>query len=664
MFCPNCGKENSPFAKFCENCGAEIPDSPAPEQNAPQQQPQPMNFNEQPAQPMTPNDQQPQSMGFNNQQPQPMGFNNQQPQPMNFNEQPAQPMTPNDQQPQSMGFNNQQPQPMGFNNQQPQPMMFNEQQPAQPMTFGDQPSRYQEYNMSDVVTQKKSYKKLIIIIAIVLSLIALTIAGIFVVKIVRRNLSLGKIKEAPATYIAASYQKTAQAIGNQDDVIKVLSSNSKQKTVRQVVNRGNGESQTLISSYDADARKAYYKFESDLSSQKASVELYSNLDKNVLKGTINGKSFDYYLDSQNLRTNAADSIFGPGNKNGFNIQQKDYDTFMDVYEFVYNNLKKPDDQVFGLKALGEKITADIDKCGNVQVKDDTTKIFDEDVKCFAVTHTFTDTSIVDALYVDIKDWATTNLAINESIKKSIEDALKKADPMNYKSYLQKSNLNLKFNHYINRDNNMLMKVEASLDVQGSGVIITLTLGKDPASSNKYGLSVAALGMKQNVTIERQSDASQSKYVMTFDGAAVNGSMTYTRNKSTGEIKVDQNLSSSMMSSALGGTSKGTSYSGITSMSTADSSSQVVPMANSLSLPKGFSISTVNMNATLKSSGDSVTIILIPKDEKSASMGISSEIYISNKAEIPELTSTNNILNASKAELEAIFKGTVPNPLGL
>ena len=57
MFCPNCGKENSPFAKFCENCGAEIPDSPAPEQNAPQQQPQPMNFNEQPAQPMTPNDQ-------------------------------------------------------------------------------------------------------------------------------------------------------------------------------------------------------------------------------------------------------------------------------------------------------------------------------------------------------------------------------------------------------------------------------------------------------------------------------------------------------------------------------------------------------------------------------------------------------------------------------
>ena len=187
MFCPNCGKENSPFAKFCENCGAEIPDSPAPEQNAPQQQPQPMNFNEQPAQPMTPHDQQPQPMGFNNQQPQPMAFDNQQ------------------------------PQPMGFNNQQP-------------MTFGDQPSRYQEYNMSDVVTQKKSYKKLIIIIAIVLSLIALTIAGIFVVKIVRRNLSLGKIKEAPATYIAASYQKTAQAIGNQDDVIKVLSSNSKQKT--------------------------------------------------------------------------------------------------------------------------------------------------------------------------------------------------------------------------------------------------------------------------------------------------------------------------------------------------------------------------------------------------------------------------------------------------
>ena len=50
MFCPNCGKENSPFAKFCENCGAEIPDSPAPAQNAPQQQPaQQKTFNKGPS---------------------------------------------------------------------------------------------------------------------------------------------------------------------------------------------------------------------------------------------------------------------------------------------------------------------------------------------------------------------------------------------------------------------------------------------------------------------------------------------------------------------------------------------------------------------------------------------------------------------------------------
>ena len=639
MFCPNCGKENSPFAKFCENCGAEIPDAPAPAQQEPQQS-QPMNLNEQPAQPMTFNDQQPQPMAFDNRQPQPMAFDNQQPQPMGFN----------NQQPQPMGFNNQQPQPMAFDNQQPQPMRFNNQQP---MTFGDQPSRYQEYNMSDVVTQKKSYKKLIIIIVIILSLIALSIAGVFVVKMIRRNMSLNKIKEAPATYIAASYEKTAQAIGEQDDVIKVLSSSSKKKTTKQIMNMGQYGTQTMITSFDGDARKVYYKVDSTVPTQNASVEFYSNLDKNVLKGNVNGKSFDYYLESQNLRTNAANSIFGPGNKSGYNIQQKDYDTFMDVYEFVYNNLKKPDDQVFGLKALGEKIAKDIDKCGNVQVKDDTTKIFDQDVKCFTVTHTFTDTSIVDALYVDIKDWATTNLAINDEINKAIEDALKKIDPMNYKSYLQQSNFTLKFNHYINRDNNMLMKVDISFDIQGNGVVLSLTLGKDPASSNKYALSVAALGMKQDITIERQSDASQAKYVMTFSGVAVNGNMTYTRNKSTGEVKIAQNLSSSLTTSLGGSTSIGSSGSAITSMSTSDSSSQIVPMGSSINIP-GMSM-FANMNATVTSDGNSITMKFTPQDAASAASGISIELYISNTAEIPELTSTNNILNASKAELDALFK---------
>ena len=626
MFCPNCGKENSPFAKFCENCGAEIPDSPAPAQNAPQQQPaQPMNFNGQPAQPM----------GFNDQQPQPMGFNNQQPQPM--------------------GFNDQQPQPMGFNDQQPQPMGFNNQQPVQPMTFNNEPSRYQEYNMSDVIAPKKSYKKLIIIIAVVLTLIALTVAGFFVFKMVKRNMALGKIKEAPASYIAATYQKTAQAIGNQDDVIKVLSSNSKQKTVKQTMNMGKMGNQTIISSYDADAKKMYYKADVSSSAQKASVELYSNVDRNVIKGNINGKSFDYYLDSQNLRENALNSIFAPGTKNGFRISQADYDNFMDAYEFIYKNLKMPDDQAFGLKALGEKITADIDKCGNVQVKEDSTKIFDKDVKCFVVTHTFKDTSIIDALYVDIKDWATTNLAVNDSIKKSIEDALKKIDPLNYKSYLQQGNYTLTFNHYINRDNNMLMKLEVSFDVQGTGASIALTLGADPASSNKYLLSVAAVGMKQDVTIERQNDASQVKYVMTFSGAAVTGNLTYTRNKSTGEFKLDQNLSSPMSSSLGGSSIGGTSYSGITSMSTASSSAQITPMGQSL-IP-GLSASFGNVSGTIKSDGDSVTITITPKNTTAATEGMSVEMYYSNKAEITELTSTNNLLNASKAEFDKIFTGT-------
>ena len=42
---------------------------------------------------------------------------------------------------------------------------------------------------------------------------------------------------------------------------------------------------------------------------------------------------------------------------------------------------------------------------------------------------------------------------------------------------------------------------------------------------------------------------------------------------------------------------------------------------------------------------------------SLSYTMSVEMYYSNKAEITELTSTNNLLNASKAEFDKIFTGT-------
>ena len=96
MICPNCGKETSPFAKFCEVCGAALPETDAPQEPVQTAAPQPT-------------------------QVQP---------PVTETPPPA-------------------VQPVA------QPMTY----AAQADQFPEA-SRYQEYGMGDVVAQKKSHKKI------------------------------------------------------------------------------------------------------------------------------------------------------------------------------------------------------------------------------------------------------------------------------------------------------------------------------------------------------------------------------------------------------------------------------------------------------------------------------------------------------------------------
>lgn len=583
MFCPNCGKENSPFAQFCENCGSNISEA------------------------MTDNSE----MQQNNEPTQPMYYTQQQ---TDYPQQQAQPISYN-QQNQTEEYN-------------PQPGIGSE----------TQASRYQEYNMGDVIAQKKSHKKLIITLIVITSVILLAVAGFFIFRFIKKSMTISKIKEQPAAFLATAYQATSEAFCSQDEILNMIVNNSKQKTVKTTVNMGDLGKQSTMYSIDGDNKKIYGKVEISADQNNISAEFYSNLDRHVLKASNGSDSFDFYVDSKDLRTNAANSAFAPNNQDGFGIDQKTYDTFMDVYEYAYNNLSKDGDDAFALKALGERICADIDKCGNVEVKEDKADIYGQNTDCIVITHSFKDTSIIDALYVDIKDWANTNININQEINDAVKKALEDMDPMKYKSYLGSANFDVTIHHFINKDNSKIMKAEISITAEGKTVVLSATFGIDPATSNKITLDISAMGINQTITLERQSDSSQDKYNINFSGIALLGDVTITRNKSTGEVNFNTTVSSPFSSGT--GTLSNTKM-----MMTSD----VEPVPNtgySLSNPSVSMNDLSNYTITIKKEGNAAVFKLVQKNDPNTSI----EYSISNEPEIVELTSENDILKASRDQI--------------
>ena len=689
MFCPNCGKENSPFAKFCESCGATIPDmndAQGMQQGAPQQ---PMYGNDQPQQQMFGGQQpmygngQPQQQMFGGQQPM---YGNGQPQQqmfggqmgqqlMNGAQQAVQPFQQSNQpyggQPsfrQSMP-SEQQPfqQPMGMGSVPPaQPMTFDSTAPAQPMTYSGTDgadsmptSRYQEFDMSDVIAEKrKRNKKIIKIVLIVLITITLIVAGILIFRFIKHSMTKSKIQEAPTAYLLESYEKTSDALASQEEALKILhNTSSGQQTTRTSIKYNGKTVMDTVTAIDTEKRQFYYSQTQNGSALSSSglgtsglggsgdtkIELYSNVDTHVAKYTANGKSVDFCLNSSTLREDIGSSIFSPTKDNVLNIQQGQLDTFLDVHDYVYKNLKKSDDEAFGLKAFKDKLVKDMDKYA--EVSEEKTDILGKNEKAFVIKHSFKDAQALNTIYADFKDWAKQNLSINSQIDESIDQAIEQMDPMKYQNYLNQSKFEITLKNYINRDNGLIMKTELIVDVAGQKGTFSMTYGKDPYKSNKYAIDLkveAGVTVEENITIERKSDNDLVKYEATLTGP-LSGTITYSRNKSSGDFELNSDLKNTM-ESLTSGSSLG-SLSGLTNVSTASSGLSVNPMGNSL-IPT-LTTGKVTRKGNLKVDGHRVTFYI--QDTTSGSSTIT-EMSISDYAEITELSSSNDILKMSKDDI--------------
>ena len=534
MICPHCGKETSPYAKFCEACGEQISDStsqPATVRPAAVEGPSTVN-------------------------------------------------------------------------------------PPAPIPEIPPESRYQEYGMGDVVAQKKSHKKLIIAIVAILLAVALVISGFFIFRLIQKNQTLSQLKEAPADYLLTAYKDTAKAICSQNDVGKVISAVSDKGTSKTTTVLGSEGTHERVVSYNKETKQFYYGITAESSGQSNTTELYGDMNKLVLNTS---KGTNYYLELKDLRNKAKDSIIGPDAKDGLGVPQDQYDTVMDVYEYVYSNLSKDTDDYFGLNTLIKKVCKDIDECGKVDVSEGSTDIFGSDTKAFVITHDFKDTSVLNALFLDLKTWAKDSVNINEQINKQLMDAIERLDPIQANSYLGTSEYEVVLKHYLNKDTKSLMKAEFNLTYKGQTYTVVLTFGADPATTDKLSLEMISTGMNQSFVLTNMSTVGQAKYVLKVSGAAYNGEITYTRDTSTGDFTVEQNL-------------KPTSFTSHGETNTENAE-------------------PTTLKGNLKTTDNSFTLKVFPNPDMP---DVSVTYLVSTTPEIKELNSDHDILKASKEELITDF----------
>jgi|GEM_PF-5125023 hypothetical protein len=528
-----------------------------------------------------------------------------------------------------------------------QPMTYSALTPDQINDFQANAPRYQEYTMADVVA-KKSHKKLITWLIVIATVLVLSVAAFFIVRWIITSVSLGKIKDDPTKYVLNAYKTSAQGVAASNDAAKLLcSSDATQRTVSTTISNNTMNQKTVVA-VDAEAKKFYFMEDVQIPVQQGNkitmqspkaihTELYSTIDRGVAKVSSDGKAKDFYLDYNNLRQDALTSAFGPQGENMFHIDQKTYDTAMDVYEFVYNNLKQ-DQNPFGLMDLANTICADFDKCGNVAVSSEKADIDGSSVDAYVITHTFNNLDVVSTLVNDVKDWAKTNININEDVNKMLEDALAKVDvdsaiaQINAQGSL--NNFELTIKHYVNK-NNALMQTELILKSGSQGLKLTFCMGADPTNFTKIFLKAAIISGSgseaevQKITLTNDSTDAEEKYTMNLSGMALNGTNVFTRNKATGDFTVDTDITPP---AGMGmGMTSGNIY------DTAPEYSQPTAIKNSI---KG----------NMTTSGDTVTITYEVPDPTGSLGDTKCEMSFSNKAEISELTSDNNLLKMSAKEL--------------
>ena len=367
--------------------------------------------------------------------------------------------------------------------------------------------------------------------------------------------------------------------------------------------------------------------------------MFGNIKQLNLDFSAGKEKQSCYMPLENLREIAKTSVFGCQGENMFNITQEQYDSFMTLYEYIYNYIQLSEEEKelnSTLKKLYEKICDDIDSASEIEIKDEQVSVEGgEKSSVYRITRTISGTSILSVFYRDLKEWAENSDFLTGDVKSSVMSYIENLNNQSMEFVKDMSSAQIKIENYINKSDNSLMQTVISAVVNGEKSETRLYFGTTPSESDKIIITTNAIKAKES------DDPNQSS------AAEANKSAT------------------SMIEISREKTTMQNTYTLI--YSTPDNEAKYV-------LVRSNTDGAYTLESTVKESATSEPVItkqtgIIKFDSVSFSWTIvgdnrTTEYYYSTLPEMNEITAQENILELSSSGVQSFVEGVFRTALGI
>lgn len=605
MLCPKCGKDNNPFAKYCDDCGELLPevemelsDEGFIDEN------RELKVSE--AAPVSDAVRSPQHIG--NMPVENLGDQETfEPQMLSFNTQAYNASQAN----------------LGYIRPNDIPILTT---PDPVDKDGFVPSS--AFSHLKEPKQKKSKVRIFFIVLSIL--IILSIASFFAVKYIVQTVSTKFMREHTSQFVLNAYHLSVNEVINGEELIRIFSpENNKSGTLKTTFTKG-GQSFSTAGSFDRTSHRIYCSAFTKGTKNDVNVEFFADMKRLNMKYVNGESSDDYYIPLENLRETAKTSVFGSQGENIFKITPEQYESIMDIYEYVYNYIQLSDDEKniqSSLKKLYEKICDDIDSISEIEIKDEQVSVEgSEKSSVYLITRTISGKNILSVLYADLKEWAESSDFLKGEMRKQFMSYAEKLNDKSAGFAKDISSLELKIENYINKSDSSLMQTVITAVLNGEKSETRVYFGTNPAESDKIIITTNAIKAKENddpnqssaaeanksntsmIELSREKTVLKNTYTLIYSTPDREAKYILVRDNRSGEYELETTSKASATSEPVVTNVKGViKYDSVT-----------------------FSYSIV--------SGDLTT-----------------EYYYSTLPEMTEISSNKNMLSASSAEVEGFFE---------
>ena len=613
MLCPKCGKDNNPFAKYCDDCGELLPEVQMELSDEGYiDEARELKVSE--AAPISDAVRSPQHIG--NMPFEDLGDQETfEPQMLSFNTQAYNAAQAN----------------LGYIRPNDIPIITT---PEQIDKDGFVPSS--AFANLKEPKQKKSKVRLFFIVLSIL--IILSIASFFAVKYIIETVSTKFMREHTSQFVLNAYQLSAKEIISGEELIRVFSPENKSATFKTTYTEGK-RSFSTVGSFDRTSNRIYSCLSTKGTESDINIEMFGNIKQLNLDFSAGKEKQSCYMPLENLREIAKTSVFGCQGENMFNITQEQYDSFMTLYEYIYNYIQLSEEEKelnSTLKKLYEKICDDIDSASEIEIKDEQVSVEGgEKSSVYRITRTISGTSILSVFYRDLKEWAENSDFLTGDVKSSVMSYIENLNNQSMEFVKDMSSAQIKIENYINKSDNSLMQTVISAVVNGEKSETRLYFGTTPSESDKIIITTNAIKAKES------DDPNQSS------AAEANKSAT------------------SMIEISREKTTMQNTYTLI--YSTPDNEAKYV-------LVRSNTDGAYTLESTVKESATSEPVItkqtgIIKFDSVSFSWTIvgdnrTTEYYYSTLPEMNEITAQENILELSSSGVQSFVEGVFRTALGI